>query len=160
MWRWVEIGVVQVQAKEHLDPPEMRETGWILSQSPWRIPADPWFWTSGLYNCERKNDLFLSNQLWWFIGQSKETDTAHVQSISKSWQLNPQNISRLGHLGGSVVGCLPFAQVVIPGSWDGVPHQLPTGSLLLPLPMSLPLSVCLLWINKYNIFKKMSRGSE
>ena len=32
-----------------------------------------------------------------------------------------------GHLGGSVVECLPSAQaqVLIPESWDGVPHQAP-----------------------------------
>ena len=35
-----------------------------------------------------------------------------------------------GHLGGSVVECLPLAQVVIPGSWDLVLH--------LPLPATLP----------------------
>ena len=37
---------------------------------------------------------------------------------------------------------LPLDQVTIPGSWDGVPHQAPAGSLLLPLPISLPLSLC------------------
>ena len=30
-----------------------------------------------------------------------------------------------GHLGSSVVECLPLAQVVIPGSWDQVLHQAP-----------------------------------
>ena len=49
----------------------------------------------------------------------------------------------LGHLGGSVVEHLPLAQ-----GWSQGPRiksriGLPTGSLLLPLPMSLPLSVCL-----------------
>ena len=47
-------------------------------------------------------------------------------------------------VGDSVVECLPSAQGMIPESWDGVPSGLPTGSLLLPLPMSLPFSVCLL----------------
>ena len=37
-----------------------------------------------------------------------------------------------GHLGGSVVEYLPLAQVM-----------LPAGSLLLPLSVSLPLSLCL-----------------
>ena len=49
----------------------------------------------------------------------------------------------MGHLGGSVVECLPSAQVVIPGSWDRVLHQAPGRSQLLPLPMSLPLSLSL-----------------
>ena len=38
-----------------------------------------------------------------------------------------------------VVECLPWAQVMIPGSWDGVWHRAP--ELLFPLPMSLP-SLC------------------
>ena len=33
----------------------------------------------------------------------------------------------LGCLGGSLVEHLPLAQVVIPGSWDLVPHQAPSG---------------------------------
>ena len=44
-------------------------------------------------------------------------------------------------MGGSVVECLPLAQVMIPGSWNQVPHQDPSGSLLLPLPVSLPPSL-------------------
>ena len=47
----------------------------------------------------------------------------------------------MGHLGGLVVERLPLAQVMIMVSWDRVPHQTPVGSLLLLLPMSLPLSV-------------------
>ena len=31
----------------------------------------------------------------------------------------------MGHLGGSVVECLPLAQGVILGSWDGGPHWAP-----------------------------------
>ena len=45
---------------------------------------------------------------------------------------------------GSVVEHLPSAQVVTPGSWDRVHIGLPAWSLLLPLPMSLPLSLCLM----------------
>ena len=47
----------------------------------------------------------------------------------------------VGHLSGSVVEHLPLAQVMIPGIESCI--RLPMGSLLLPLPMSLPLSVCL-----------------
>ena len=38
---------------------------------------------------------------------------------------------------------LPSAQVMIPEFWDGAPHQTPclAGSLLLPLPLLLPLLV-------------------
>ena len=46
-----------------------------------------------------------------------------------------------GDLGGSVVEHLPSAQVVILGSWDPGLGRLPTGSLVLPLSMSLPLCV-------------------
>ena len=54
----------------------------------------------------------------------------------------------LESLGGSVVEHLPLAQVMVPGSWDRVLQRVPAGSLLLPLPVSLPLSLCLSWINK------------
>ena len=55
-----------------------------------------------------------------------------------------------GRLGGSVVKCLPSAQVMIPAFWDRAPLWAPcsAGSLLLPLslpllvfPLSLPLSL-------------------
>ena len=47
-----------------------------------------------------------------------------------------------GHLGDSVVAHLPLAQAVIPCHYGIESHVgLPTGSLLLPLPVSLPLSV-------------------
>ena len=47
-----------------------------------------------------------------------------------------------GHMGGSVVERLPLAQVVISGSGIKSHIRLLAGSLLLTLPMSLPLSVC------------------
>ena len=43
----------------------------------------------------------------------------------------------MGQLDGSVVEHLPLVQIMILGSGDQV------ASLLLPLPMSLPLSLCL-----------------
>ena len=52
-------------------------------------------------------------------------------------------IGDMGPLGGSVVEHLPSAQGMIPGSWNRVPYWAPSGSLLIPLPMSLPLSLCL-----------------
>ena len=57
---------------------------------------------------------------------------------------------------------LPLVQVVIPGSWDGFL----AGSLLLPLPMSLPLSVSLMNKSINEIFfkkegtKKIEEGTQ
>ena len=51
---------------------------------------------------------------------------------------------RLGHLGGSVVEHLPLAQVIILGPGIESLIRLPAGSLLLPLPMCLPLCVSLM----------------
>ena len=49
-----------------------------------------------------------------------------------------------GHLGGSVVEHLPLAQIVIPRSWDPVPHQAlrrepasPSAYVSASLPLSL-----------------------
>ena len=49
----------------------------------------------------------------------------------------------LGYLGGSVVEHLPLAPGVIRGLGIESHIRLPVKSLLLPLSMSLPLSVCL-----------------
>ena len=49
---------------------------------------------------------------------------------------------RGGHLSGSVVEHLPLAQDMIQGPGIESLMGLPVGSLLFPLPMSLPLSVC------------------
>ena len=51
------------------------------------------------------------------------------------------NTLKLGHLGDSVVEHLPLAQVVMPGSWDRVPHWVPCVKPASPSTMSLPLSV-------------------
>ena len=50
---------------------------------------------------------------------------------------------KAGSLGGAVVWRLPLAQGAILETRDQVPHQLPAWSLLLPLPVSLPLSLSL-----------------
>ena len=52
--------------------------------------------------------------------------------------------SSQGHLGGSVFEHLPLAQGMIPGSGIESHIGLPAWSLLLPLPVSLPLSVPLM----------------
>ena len=51
-------------------------------------------------------------------------------------------------LGGSAVGCLPSAQVVILESRIESRIRLPAGSLLLPLPVCLPLSQSVSLMNK------------
>ena len=48
-----------------------------------------------------------------------------------------------GHMGGSAVEHLPLAQGMIPGPEIESRIGLPARSLLLPLPMSLLLSLCL-----------------
>ena len=54
-----------------------------------------------------------------------------------------------GSLGGAVVWRLPLAQGVILETRDRVPHRAPGAwSLLLPLPVSLPLSPSVSLINK------------
>ena len=53
------------------------------------------------------------------------------------------NIKKTGHLGGSVVEHLPLAQVLIPRSWDGVPHQAPHWKPASPSAyVSVSLSLC------------------
>ena len=54
-----------------------------------------------------------------------------------------------GSLGGAAVWRLPLAQGAILETPDQIPHQAPGAwSLLLPLPMSLPLSLSVTIINK------------
>ena len=55
----------------------------------------------------------------------------------------------LGHLGGSAVEYLPFAQVVILESWDRVPHQAPcVEPASLSAYVSASPSLCLSLMNK------------
>ena len=67
---------------------------------------------------------------------------AHLSSPGPTQLLLPLSMS-LEHLGGSVVEHLLLAHGMIPGSRIKSHIGLPIGSLLFPLPMSLPLSVCL-----------------
>ena len=54
-----------------------------------------------------------------------------------------------GSLGGAAVWCLPLAQGAILETRDRIPRQAPGAwSLLLPLPVSLPLSLSVTIINK------------
>ena len=65
-----------------------------------------------------------------------------------------------GSLGGAAVWRLPLAQGAILGTRDRVPRQAPGAwSLLLPLPVSLPLSLshCVPIINKKKEKKKKEK---
>ena len=54
-----------------------------------------------------------------------------------------------GSLGGTAVWHLPLAQAAILETRDRIPRRaLGAWSLLLPLPVSLPLSLCVTIINK------------
>ena len=66
-----------------------------------------------------------------------------------------KNITSEGHLGGSVVEHLLLAQGVILGPRIESRIRFLSGSLLLPLPMSLPLSGSFSWI--YKIFKTKTK---
>ena len=57
----------------------------------------------------------------------------------------------LGCLGSSVVEHLPLAQVMIPGSWEGVLYRAPQGEPAFPSAY-VSASLCFSWINK--ILKK------
>ena len=70
--------------------------------------------------------------------------------IIKRQNLN-LNLLNLGSLGGAAVWRLPLAQGVILETRDRIPRQPPGAwSLLLPLPVSLPLSLslCVSLMNK------------
>ena len=60
----------------------------------------------------------------------------------------------LGRMGGSAAEHLPLAQGVILGSRIKSRIGLPAWSLLLPLPVSLPLSLCVSHERINKIFKK------
>ena len=59
-------------------------------------------------------------------------------------QAATQKLRRLGSLGGAAVWRLPLAQGAILETRDRIPRRAPGAwSLLLPLPVSLPLSLSL-----------------
>ena len=58
--------------------------------------------------------------------------------------LDPKTLGSWDTWVAQLVKRLPSAQVMIPASWDRVPHRAPcsAGSLLLPLPLPAILSAC------------------
>ena len=66
-----------------------------------------------------------------------------AEAAQLSCMLNFIKFANEGWLGGSVVERLPLAQGVIPSLGIESHIGLPVGSLLLPLPMSPPLTLCL-----------------
>ena len=83
-------------------------------------------------------ELSLSNGLLSFIDRCNKCFT------NITLPFNPYNTPMWGHLGGSAVEHLPSAQGVIPGSRIESHIGLLAWSLLLPWPISLPLSVSLM----------------
>ena len=70
---------------------------------------------------------------------------AEKELVNRSFK----TFENVGHLGGSVVEHLPLAQVMIPGSWDGVAHRAPHREpASLSAYVSVSLSVSLM--NKQN----------
>ena len=67
------------------------------------------------------------------------TDVATVENSVEG----PPEVKKRGSLGVAVVWCLSLAQGAILETRDRIPRRVPGAwSLLLPLPMSLPLSLC------------------
>ena len=61
----------------------------------------------------------------------------------------PREVKKRGSRGGAVVWCLSLALGAILETRDGIPLRAPSAwSLLLPLPVSLPLSLSVTIINK------------
>ena len=67
-----------------------------------------------------------------------------------------KSLKHMGSLGGAMVWRLPLAQGAILETRDRISRRAPGAwSLLLPLPVSLPLSLSVTIINKYKLKKKM-----
>ena len=116
-------------------PPHLVNTGVhpLTSQSPSPGPSSARL-TWGLDNHKSQFHLPQALPALWIL-KSFASFLKHDRGQKNTFKIVTQ-----GHLGGSVVEPLPLAQVVIPGVL-GIKSciRLPTGSLLLPLPMSLPL---------------------
>ena len=107
---------------------------------------------------EKSGDLEISIRPFWLLLPScvsmKEGGPGDLRAAPCSPKPPIYKMGE-GHVGGSVVECLPWAQVMTPGSWDGVPRRAPrmeaaspsacvSASLALSLSLSLSLSVSLM----------------
>ena len=116
-------------------------------KTPWIIPA---LWESDIFAVLLRCPCPSKETRWHLLNLVlKISDFFSIQCNTVGMVPFPKiGLLKVGRLGGSVVEHLPSAQGVIPGFWDWIPRsgiesriRLPIGSLLLPLPMSLPFSV-------------------
>ena len=104
--------------------PLILETHLIFVNSPFlRLPSH-WHSTFYVYKSDYSRDLkeVLSHSICLFVTGLFHS-AQHPGGSSILWHL--LKFPFLGSLCGSVVECLPSALVIIPGSWDRVPHQAP-----------------------------------
>ena len=78
------------------------------------------------------------------LKENKQTDirlrTLIISSTHRKAPFSKEKEKSTGHLSGSVVGCLPWAHGVTPGSRDRVPHWGPRREPASPSPyVSAPL---------------------
>ena len=70
--------------------------------------------------------------------------SGQVERMNRTLKETLTKLALEGSLGGAAVWCLPLAQGAILETRDRIPHRAPGAwSLLLPLPVSLPLSLSL-----------------
>ena len=68
-----------------------------------------------------------------------------VAATVKNTVEGPRDVKNRGYLGGAAVWYLPLAHVAILETWDRIPRRTHSArSLLLPLPVSLHLSVTII----------------
>ena len=69
--------------------------------------------------------IYKSFKMPLALETSKKRAKSKQKTITKKYTFSFFNRNLKGHLAGSMVEHLPLAQVMIPGSWDGVLHQAP-----------------------------------
>ena len=99
------------------------EYGWCTSVHP-SLTSDPVL-GFGTHHCASFLEASLLN--CWSLSSQTRNDEMLVTVESSPLTVPAVQLKGFpsGPLGGSVVGHLPLAQVMILGSWDRVPHQAP-----------------------------------